>query len=114
MVRDKGPAAALAALLVSEREALLSGDLAALADLADRKQRLLAELDGAAVERPLLATILSRSKSNQSLIEAALRGVRKARERLEVARAGGATLDTYDARGNTASYSARRGLERRA
>lgn len=117
---ETGPAAAcaedLAALLAEERARLLAGDLAVVPALIFRKERLLSHLQtGAPPPAPVLERLKAAAQANQGLLDAALRGVRAARERLESLRAGGAALSTYDARGRAATLtSARPSVERRA
>lgn len=102
-------------VLAAERSALLNGNIAALAGLAEEKERALAALVAEPAGVMHLGSIRARAEANAMLIEAALRGVRTARERLETARNGGVNLSTYDAQGRTASVpNNRRGLERRA
>lgn len=110
------PAAGLDRLLEQEREALVSGDLARLPALIADKERLLAALErGAPPGAAALERLRARATANQVLLDAALRGVRAARARLETARSGGPALSTYDARGKAESHApARPNVERRA
>jgi hypothetical protein len=102
-----GPDAAdtLRLLLEDERAALLSGDLTALPRLIAGKEAALEAF--AAAEHPTPQVVLERLRDqaalNQTLLDAALRGVRAAQERLEAARNGGPPLSTYDARGRAAT-----------
>lgn len=111
------PVAALERLLEQERAALLSGDLAQLPKFIAGKERLLLLLEQAAArpDAAALDRLRARAMANQLLLDAALRGVRAARARLETARSGGPALSTYDARGKAESHApARPGVERRA
>jgi flagellar biosynthesis/type III secretory pathway chaperone len=112
---DTTPAGRLLDLLADERKALLSGDLGGLAPFIAAKEKLLALLEGTAPDQAQLDRLRMAAASNQALLDAAQRGVRAARARIEVARNGGAGLSTYDAAGKTSTHGARTGsLERRA
>ncbi len=88
-------------LLDAAAEALLAGDLVALA-------RLTPQIDAsslAAVDRRTAAVLQTKAQRNARLLEAATRGVKAARHRMaEITR--GPTLTTYDARGQKSQYSA--------
>jgi len=89
------PAAALEALLTRERDSLLAGQLAALADFGPLKERLLARLaegGGSAQEIERLRLCAER---NQALLAAAARGVRAVRDRLGAARSAPVATRTY-------------------
>jgi len=112
---DATPAGRLLDLLADERRALLSGDLAALPAYIVAKETLVAAVEAAAPDQTMLERLKKAAASNQALLDAALRGVRAARARIDVARNGGATLNTYDAKGKSATYGATRpSFERRA
>jgi hypothetical protein len=87
----------LETLLDHAAEALLSGDLAALA-------RLTPQIETASVtasDRPSAERLQRKALRNARLLEAATRGVKAARMRMgEITR--GPTLTTYDARGQRA------------
>lgn len=111
------PVAGLERLLEEERAALLGGDLARLPTLIAGKERLLLALEQATArpDATALDRLRERATANQALLDAALRGVRAARARLETARTGGPALSTYDARGKAESHApARPSVERRA
>jgi flagellar biosynthesis/type III secretory pathway chaperone len=111
------PVAGLAQLLEQERVALMSGDLAQLPAFIAGKERLLVALEQAAArpDATALERLKERATANQALLDAALRGVRAARARLETARSGGPALSTYDARGKAESHAPERpSVERRA
>jgi hypothetical protein len=90
----------LETLLDQTREALLSGDLAALSGLDDQ---IAAALD----KLPVLGTDAARrvqrkAERNAKLLQAAGRGLRAARDRMaEIA--SGPSLATYDAQGRKAA-----------
>lgn len=94
-------AEALRRLLAEERAALLSGDLSALPRLIAGKEVALESLSASVEQAPggLLERLRDLAAQNQTLLDAALRGVRAAQERLEIARNGGPPLGSYDARG---------------
>lgn len=109
------PLSGLVALLEEERRVLLAGDFAALADLGDRKERLLAIAESSTrPDAPGLAALRSAAEANRLLLAAALRGVRAARERLDTARSGGPALSTYDASGRAETHGRGTTVERRA
>lgn len=102
-------------LLDAERGALLAGDLGGLPAIVARKERLLDRLGAAAGTAENLDRLKARAIANQGLIAAALEGVRSARERLAVARAGGPPLSTYDVSGKASVHGATGGtISRRA
>ena len=84
-------------LLDHAAEALLSGDLAALARLTPQIEAAsIAPPDRASAER-----LQAKARRNARLLEAASRGVKAARHRMaEIVQ--GPTLTTYDARGQKA------------
>ncbi len=87
----------LEALLDHAAEALLSGDLAALARLTPQIETA----SPAAPDRASAERVQKKALRNARLLEAATRGVKAARLRMgEITR--GPTLTTYDARGQKA------------
>ncbi len=107
---------ALAGLLAHEREALLSGDLAALPQLVLAKEALLERVQAAdAPAKEQLAAIRKAADANHALLSAALRGVKAAQMRLDAIRSGGAALSTYDASGKAKTHDGTKSsIERRA
>jgi hypothetical protein len=103
-------------LLARERAALLAGDLSALLALIAEKERLTALLANApAPSGEGLARLAEAARSNQALIESALKGVKAVRERFAALKNGGPALSTYDARGKATEHGAPcAALERRA
>ena len=88
--------APLEQLLDQAAQALLAGDLAALAALAPRIESADLPQDRVTAER-----LRAKAQRNARLLEAAARGVKAARLRVtEITR--GPTLTTYDARGQKA------------
>ncbi|EKE43790.1 hypothetical protein OCGS_2124 [Oceaniovalibus guishaninsula JLT2003] len=86
----------LARLLEDERAALLKGDFAALSRLEGPKERAidaLADLSAAEIE-----AIGAKAALNQQLLQAAMRGIAAARDRLAAIR-DGAQVATYDTDG---------------
>lgn len=83
-------------LLDQTRDALLAGNLTGLADLAGRVETLAQALSG--LDRQTANRLQRKAERNASLLQAALRGIRAARQR--VAEIGAAaSLTTYDAKG---------------
>jgi hypothetical protein len=90
----------LEALLDRAAEALLAGDLAALAELTPQIETAVVT----ASDRASAVRLHERASRNARLLQAASRGVKAARLRLdEIGR--GPTLTTYDARGQKASIA---------
>jgi hypothetical protein len=92
----------LETLLDQTRDAVLAGDIAALADLAPQVEAEagdLPRLDASAVRR-----LQEKAARNAQLLQAATRGIRAAQDRLEEI-SSGPTLTTYDARGKRAAIA---------
>jgi hypothetical protein len=83
-------------LLDATRAALLAGDLAALAPLAERCEQLLA--GGLPRDPAGLGRIAAKADRNAALLTAAARGVASARRRVAEL-SGGARFLTYDSAG---------------
>ncbi len=83
-------------LLDAARTALLAGDLAALAALTDRYERLLA--GGLPRDPAELGRVAAKADRNAMLLKAAARGIASARRRLAEL-SGGARFSTYDSAG---------------
>ncbi len=107
---------ALDALLEDERAALIAGDLDRIADIADRKQTLVAGLNDSGAEGVALVPLQRKMQRNQVLLDGALDGIRSVAARLAVLRETGGTLETYDRNGRRQTWSGPRGdgVERRA
>lgn len=93
---------ALETLLDQTRDAVLGGDLAALAALAPQVAAMADDpprLDAVAADR-----LLRKAERNADLLQAATRGVRAAQGRLDEINAG-PTLTTYDARGQRSAIA---------
>lgn len=95
------------ALLERERDALLSGTLDTLESIAAEKARLIAALASRPGRDPArLARLARQAAQNQTLLEAALGGLRRAAARIAAHAAGPCGLDTYDASGTRHSLPA--------
>lgn len=102
-------------LLEAERRALLDGDIAAVAELAEEKRRLAETLAKATPAPGQLRRIGEKTARNQALIAAALEGTRSAARRAHDTREVQASLTTYDASGRrTRVPSGRGGLAHKA
>lgn len=89
--------ASLEDLLDATTAALLAGDLTALARLAPQME----QADLSPADQPQLLRLQSKAHRNARLLQAAARGVKAARLRVdEITR--GPTLTTYDAQGQKA------------
>lgn len=86
-------------LLDQAADALLRGDLAALAALSDAIERASEGMTG---DGALAETARRKAERNARLLQAAARGVRAARERLAEITSG-PVLNTYDALGRRAA-----------
>lgn len=105
----------LLALLQDERKALLSGELETLPKFIPVKEKLLGALDPTKVDQNVIENMRQAAIANQALLEAALKGVNAARERIEIVKNGGPSLNTYDASGKASSTgTARSNVVRRA
>ncbi|MFA5539649.1 MAG: hypothetical protein WDA23_10640 [Gemmobacter sp.] len=83
------------AILDAMHRAVRAGDLAALAPLCDALETALDESPGRAMPDGLRA----RAERNLACLDAAARGLRAARRRVEEVTAAARGLDTYDAGG---------------
>jgi len=105
------------ALLSQERAALLSGDLRAIGDLAEEKERLFNCLKELGPERlDSLRSLHDMASRNQALLDGALQGIRLASERLSAYRRLRRSMDTYDPQGRKTAIPGvvSRKVERRA
>jgi flagellar biosynthesis/type III secretory pathway chaperone len=89
-------------ILVDERRAFMSGDYAALAGIADEKERLLIDLEHSRPSRKGLQHLRQTMEQNQRLAEAALNGAQAARARIGALLQVQAGLTTYDPDGKVA------------
>lgn len=91
---------ALDLLLEQERDALMAGQLEALAPLLAQKEALidrLTALDG--LEEAALRPLRGKAARNQVLLDGALRGIRTVANRFSTLRKIRRTLETYDSQG---------------
>ncbi len=107
----------LDALLDEERKALMEGALDRLPGLLNQKQALLdkvARLEADPGEK--LAALHEKTLRNQTLLDAAVEGIRSVAERLAALRRVRDSLDTYDSDGQLLRVSSKGAahLERRA
>lgn len=92
-------------LLEEERRLLLSCNLAELPALVSRKELALHALtQSAAPYGPDLAALRRDLAANQTLFEAALKGIRAALARLETIRTVTGGLNAYNAQGETVRH----------
>ncbi len=109
--------ASLDTLLRAEAQAIRQGDFGAFAALTERKSDLVGRLMGLPRRdaAPALGRLKARAEANQTLLSAALQGVKAARARVEAIRRVGTRLDTYDSAGRAQSVTFGGGaVERRA
>ncbi len=92
----------LLALMETQRAVLLSGDVAALPDIARAMERLLAGLDQAQLSELQMNRIASEAGRNAALLMAAQRGVRSVHDRKRGAEKG--HFGSYDAKGRRTSF----------
>lgn len=92
------PVAALDALLDAEREALLSGDFARLAQAAEHKERLMAMVARSGASVQVLTRLSEKADHNSRLLLASARGARDARARIDTLRAP-KSFSTYGPQG---------------
>ncbi len=107
---------ALSTLLEEEATALRTADFAALAPLAEAKERLATQLASGTPHCPpdLARSFQARAQRNAMLLEAAQTGLRQAQERIRDLTAPPAPLQTYDGTGRRSSLATPPGTERRA
>ncbi len=98
-------AARLSDLLEVERQALLGGDYAALADIADRKAPLMEAFAANGPSREALGRIARKVRRNQALLEAAIDGLRAASDRIRAIEEVQGALSTYDREGQKADLA---------
>lgn len=90
----------LGELLDRERSYLLAGQIEELGDLLEKKEILLdAFAKQNVTSAPIYAEIQGRMKSNQSLLESAMAGIRSVELRIKELRDIRSGLDTYDRSG---------------
>ena len=112
---DLSPQDAMISLLEAERQLLLSGDLEALAKLADRKISLQEKLSKKKLDTQVLDRIQRQARRNEILLQAALEGIKLATERVKAAQSPSA-FSTYQKDGRSVPLSQENGktLARRA
>lgn len=104
-------------LLSREKAHLLKGDLPKFAELLNEKEEILQRLSEVEAGQSLEAqNVQVRMQYNQSLLEAAMRGIRSAADRLQDMRSIREGIETYDSRGKrqVLPNAGARGFERRA
>jgi hypothetical protein len=82
-------------LLEDERAALLSGDLAALPGVAERKEVLARALEQVRPTAEALRTIQAKTERNADLLAAAAKGLRSVTRRVAEIRSANGPLKTY-------------------
>ncbi len=88
-------------LLDSERKALIEGRIDQLAELAERKQELAADLERLeGLSQQNLREMRQKARRNERLLQSALEGIRSVTARLEALRQVREGLETYDSSGN--------------
>lgn len=103
-------------LLDEEREKILRGDVVTVSRLAGQKEALLSRLDMAKEDAGQLSRLRAKADRNKDLLEAAIRGIQKVMQRLEVLRRGQRPLFTYNQSGQSQKLgdSAAMSLEKKA
>lgn len=105
----------LSELLEKERAAILSGAFDDLTRLAPEKERLLLALPEQDVGTGQLRRISAAVSRNQTLLAAAIEGVRNVTSRLDLVRRSRDGFDAYDQSGGRSRVgAARSGFERKA
>lgn len=100
------PVERLNALIHEEREALLSGNYAALEPLAERKEALLEGIDPAEHDQADLVTLQDASARNEALLQIALDSIRQAGAEARSMRDRSQCLETYGPGGERRSLNA--------
>jgi flagellar biosynthesis/type III secretory pathway chaperone len=106
----------LEACLGQEQLHLLRGEIEPLSELGGKRRQIMDALEAAdRIDPEVLARLQRLARRNMAMIEAALRGVRSARLRIEEIRRVSRSLDTYSAKGAMENLGdAHRNVERRA
>ncbi|SFR00620.1 hypothetical protein [Poseidonocella sedimentorum] len=89
----------LDALLKTERDALLSGNLDAIARITEEKTALIEALGAAEPEPEELDEIRAKVRRNQDMLASSLKGIRAVAERMSELRRVRKEMTTYDANG---------------
>lgn len=103
-------------LLEAEREALLRGDLQAIADTVAQKEQLIDALNEGADRQADLSGLHHKLQRNQALLDGALQGIRAVAARMAAYRRIRRSMDTYDSQGRkrTIPGDVSRKVEKRA
>ena len=97
----------LDSLLDTERQALLDGNLEALATIVGEKEGLIDALNQAELEVPDdIAPVNEKVVRNQALLEQALNGIRSVARKLAEIRQTRRSFDTYDHMGQKSQIEA--------
>lgn len=111
----KGKLRDLLTLLKDERQAIRTGELARLDTLAARKDQLLADIAQLKLSAQEAMALRESADRNARLLQAAIRGVRDARDRLAALQSARDELNVYSADGARRQVAAApRKLERKA
>lgn len=103
----------LEAVLEVERYVLSTGNFGTLTEIIAEKSRLIDMLD--AEDAGSLARLQESARQNQALLDAALKGMRAAQQRITAIRQAGHTLNSYDDQGRAKQIIGdHRSVERRA
>ncbi|WP_439154522.1 flagellar protein FlgN [Yoonia sp.] len=107
--------AQLSELLSAEREAIRSAAFDVLDDLAAQKAQIFATLMRGKPDRDQMAGINRQMADNQTLLAAAITGIKAARSRIETLRQVRQELSVYDQSGQMAKVTALHpGMEKKA
>lgn len=97
----KPPSEQMLILLAAEERALVSGELTDLGDILERKTQLGKLIEKSPPEEKTLLALRLHAAKNARLLEAAMTGMRSARERVARLRAPAAPMTTYGRDGQT-------------
>ena len=87
-------------VLEHEREALITGNLEALTDLLEKKERLFDMFEQVSFDdRGHLEALHEKVTRNQALLDSALQGIKAVSERMATLRRVRRSLETYDQTG---------------
>ncbi len=84
----------LIGVLAQEREAILTGDFDSIDRLVSEKTELIEQIEPKG-DRKQLRSVFAAVEHNQALLQAAIEGVKRARERLEAVRDVQTSLSVY-------------------
>jgi flagellar biosynthesis/type III secretory pathway chaperone len=94
----------LLAILAEERACLMEGRLTSLAEIAERKTRLMAQVPTTALSSADISLVATECQRNERLLLSALEGVRAAKARIQALRRVDGTFNCYTSEGRQVRF----------